>query len=394
MTETGIKTQTDYLAGGFQYKVNELQFFPHPEGYVNVIDNKYNYVFNYTDHLGNIRVSYGVDPSTSTLKVLEENHYYPFGLKHEGYNMDYKMYQKIQSGAIAIRLAAPLQPNYLYRYNGKELQNELNLNVYDYGARNYDPALGRWMNIDPLASKYSSITPYAYVVNNPIFFLDPDGMRIRNGDEIKRIEAEKSNEEWQKSLASKAEYLGISVNASRREWKKAAITKEGQAEWERTQNIRNAASDASDALNKYTRASAKSEEKINELKTDAPLLFERMDALSTDIYIQSVNHLGNNDGQNETWFNETDPNNISLKSEFSLNSTLIKTVNNPSGGRTTLEVSQHELGHADYIIENTQIYYQWIKDNNINTRVHDGHANGDASGVRATQFGPRNFKRR
>ena len=176
MTETGIKTQTDYLAGGFQYKNNVLLFFPHAEGYVNVIDDKYNYVFNYTDHLGNIRVSYGVDPSTSTLKILEENHYYPFGLKHEGYNMDYKMYQKMQSGAIAIRLAAPLQPNYLYKYNGKELQTELGLDLYDYGARNYDPAIGRWMNVDPLAEKMRRHSPYNYAFDNPVRFIDPDGM--------------------------------------------------------------------------------------------------------------------------------------------------------------------------------------------------------------------------
>ncbi|WP_445455991.1 RHS repeat domain-containing protein [Flavobacterium sp. HNIBRBA15423] len=173
MTETGIKTQTDYLAGGFQYKVNELQFFPHPEGYVNVIDDKYNYVFNYTDHLGNIRVSYGVDPSTSTLKILEENHYYPFGLKHEGYNMDYKTYQKIQSGAIAIRLAAPLQPNYLYKYNGAELQTELGLNMYDMDMRDYDPAIARWVAQDPVV--HYDYSPYSAFDNNPVFWSDPSG---------------------------------------------------------------------------------------------------------------------------------------------------------------------------------------------------------------------------
>ncbi|MFV8464472.1 RHS repeat domain-containing protein [Flavobacterium sp. LB1P62] len=64
---------------------------------------------------------------------------------------------------------------YKYKYNGKELQDELGLNMYDYGARNYDPALGRWMNIDPKAELLEMSSPYVYALNCPVIYLDKDG---------------------------------------------------------------------------------------------------------------------------------------------------------------------------------------------------------------------------
>ncbi|OXA93307.1 RHS repeat-associated core domain-containing protein [Flavobacterium hydatis] len=162
VTENGVVTNTKYL-NGFQYKNDVLQFFPTAEGYVrNTSTNPaiytLGYVFNYTDHLGNVRLGYAQNAKKNGLEILEENNYYPFGLKHQGYNTD------------------NLQAGYKYKYNGKELQDELDLNVYDYGARNYDPALGRWMNIDPLAEKSRRFSPYTYALNNPVYFIDPDGM--------------------------------------------------------------------------------------------------------------------------------------------------------------------------------------------------------------------------
>ncbi len=89
------------------------------------------------------------------VQVIEENNYYPFGLKHEGYN------------------GLTGNPSYQYKYNGKELQTETGM--YDYGARFYMPDIGRWGVVDPLAEKYRRFSPYAYAVDNPILFTDPDG---------------------------------------------------------------------------------------------------------------------------------------------------------------------------------------------------------------------------
>ena len=62
-----------------------------------------------------------------------------------------------------------------YRYNGKELHDELGLNWYDYGLRDYDPATARWVQIDPLAEDFVEWSPYNYSYNSPILFTDPDG---------------------------------------------------------------------------------------------------------------------------------------------------------------------------------------------------------------------------
>jgi RHS repeat-associated protein len=188
---TQQKTTTEYLAGGFQYKDSKLEFFPTPEGYVNVTDNQlYNYVYNYTDHLGNMRLSYTFDQDKGQLAVLQENHYYPFGMKHLNYGVSDTGYKKDEITGQLYAVIKPVATNkFKYKYNGKEYQDELNLNLYDYGARNYDPALGRWMNIDPLAETSRRYSPYTYALNNPIRFIDPDGMEAtddyklnKNGD--------------------------------------------------------------------------------------------------------------------------------------------------------------------------------------------------------------------
>jgi len=67
-----------------------------------------------------------------------------------------------------------------YKYNGKELNDELGLNWYDYGARNYDAALGRWMSPDPVSEFYYDYSPFVYGGNNPLIYTDPNGLWIVN----------------------------------------------------------------------------------------------------------------------------------------------------------------------------------------------------------------------
>lgn len=120
-------------------------------------------MYQYSDHLGNVRLSYTDTNKNDKIdvgEIIEENNYYPFGLAHSGYNE--------KNNTIAA--------NYKYQYNGKEKQEELGFNVYDYGARNYDAAIGRWMNVDPLAEQAPNWTPYRYSFNNPVMYTDPTGL--------------------------------------------------------------------------------------------------------------------------------------------------------------------------------------------------------------------------
>jgi len=166
VTDASSLITTEY-AGNYVYENSTLQFFNTAEGYVEPNGTGWQYVYQYKDHLGNVRLSYadsngdGVITATGTgAEIREENNFYPFGLKHKGYN-------NVVNG-----VENP------YKYNNKELEEDLQLGWYDYGARRYDPTIARWTTQDPLADLYESWSPYNYTLNNPIRYIDPDGTMV------------------------------------------------------------------------------------------------------------------------------------------------------------------------------------------------------------------------
>ncbi|PIF47263.1 RHS repeat-associated protein [Chryseobacterium sp. 52] len=136
----------------------KLDFVPTAEGFYSFTENRY--IYQYKDHLGNTRVSFARN-SAGAPEILDTSNYYPFGLNHTGGNgLNSSGFGSWQS----------------YKYNGKELQET---GMYDFGARMYMADLGRWGVIDPLAEQMRRYSPYNFAFNNPISFIDPDGMAPR-----------------------------------------------------------------------------------------------------------------------------------------------------------------------------------------------------------------------
>jgi RHS repeat-associated protein len=117
--------------------------------------------YTLTDHLGNTRVMFADTNNNGSPEIVEESHYYAFGMRIEG--------------------LSTTNPDNKFTYNGKELEDDHGLNWYHYGARFYDAQIGRWHVVDLVDEFHSS---YLFVANNPIRNRDPNGLW---NDDVVRI---------------------------------------------------------------------------------------------------------------------------------------------------------------------------------------------------------------
>jgi RHS repeat-associated protein len=170
--------------GPFVYKNNILDYVITSEGRAVYINGSHSYYeYHIKDHLGNVRVAF--KPYYTSALVLQKNDYYPFVL------------------LMAERIDNAYKKN-KYLYNGKEYHTEMDINWYDYGARMYDPQLGRWHVIDKLAEYYMNFSPYAYCANNPIKLIDIDGRYFDDENEKRAQRKEQRLIDKQDRLANRA----------------------------------------------------------------------------------------------------------------------------------------------------------------------------------------------
>ena len=145
------RTEWTFYCGNIIYKVSD------EEVYIDkiLIDNGYikdgNYYFYVRDHLGNNRATVS---STGQVEAIDD--YFPYGMPIKDTRWE--------------------EPPQTYKFGNKEFEMLMRVNLYDFHARLYDPAIARFISIDPHAEKYYSTSPYVYCNNNPIRFIDPNGL--------------------------------------------------------------------------------------------------------------------------------------------------------------------------------------------------------------------------
>ena len=297
--------------------------------------------------------------------------YYPFGLQHKGYN----------------NVVTSTNPAQNYTYNGKEEQEELGLNWHDYGFRNYDASLGRFMNIDPLGELYTSISHYSYALNNPINNFDRFGMDVVNAHK-EDLDNAKSELESAKTAQS-----NLGKNATRKE-KRAARGKVASAKSKvgKQQKLFDTAQTQIDDLENNHNDFFKVLDNLTDAagdKVDVSFGVQENFLLTTGLSGQTLAEIATT----------TDENGQTIAVVKTLeDGTQVFTIKGGKSGKVnqidiiidskyaTPGVASHEGGHAEYIARLITSYANWIWDRSAegkNMTNHNGHNYNDPSGKNA-----------
>jgi RHS repeat-associated protein len=234
---------------------------------------------------------------------------------------------------------------YKYKFQGKELQDELGLNWYDFGGRVYMPDIVRTPQLDPMAEKFYDLSPQSFLGNNPLSFIDPTGMEIINGETARR-------ERLQSQVDGGNKYLKDNYGGNRDLTKKDFATKD---EYKTYKDKVNSLEGFEKSLEKSIVNEAKIQSSIDDFKTTDPVNFNLANNLTykdssgnehnIDINVVSGSEYNNGGAATRATFVKGADN--SYKSIDSIETTMdfgrVKPVSS---------VLAHEMGHAYNIAKN------------------------------------------
>ncbi len=159
MMGDAIRKDSTMYVGAYEFCSNSSDKYFFANGYIDIEQGHVKaYCYYANDHLGNVSHVDRAGLDNRGNEIVQVSNYYSYG----GVHTDVDNGVDVQN----------------HLYNGKELDRMHGLNLYDYSARQYDPALGQFTSMDPLCEKYYHISPYAYCAGNPVKYVDPDGKKV------------------------------------------------------------------------------------------------------------------------------------------------------------------------------------------------------------------------